>query len=852
MNGFIINIAEGIMKYQKKQEMKKKILAMIAMLMACIMVLSLIAPFTIFAAPVTTNAKAAIVSNGDESAVDDTIGSLKTFGKEQFDVELQAGFDGNYIVKKTMPVRGVITNHGNAFHGEVQIKAYTRTVNRDKEYAIYYQKLDLEQGASKAIDMAATMGSIHKYLEISLVDEKGNKVYQDYLFLTAKDPKTIVIGVLSESTQDLKYLSNLHLAQIIEDNQATQENYQTELNKKYDYPVYLNESTFPSNIEILNSFSVFVVDDFDFSALTQEQRQALHQWVLGGGTIVVGTGAAAQKTLKGLDFLANIQVKGTTTAAEVMGVTGEIPLAQLSGEGLADLWGSDGIKYLSVLEAGKGHVILSHFSLSQAPMAGQDTTLEMLTVALRQVASEAFAVNLYDEGYYDSLRYIATDFPPFEMNSILFIFGAIGVYIVIVGPILYFILKKRDRREKGWIFVPAFSLVFMGLVFLLAQSSTYKSGMIHTVSVVEMQKGSHIAKADTGMAIKYASKGSVTFSSDEKIPISINMDENYYRESLSNNEKCAYRILCGNTTEVTFSDSESWGTQYFGTQSSVDLGGNVESTVKMKDGKYVGEIINHTNIDFYRVVLMLDGNFHAFESLKAGDTLKVDLKIADLEKENENLYGGFNDEAIRKQVTNGEITRKEAYMWYMEHDLRERYYNYQQNTSLIPVTFYGYSQKSILSGEKKLNGKQVLEDSLTMYKQDFPLELSKQEQFEIGLKGTIDSNAKFNENYDEFGSTLYPYEESDFYITYALPEGVKVNQMELQGTARDYVSLPEVLTIFNRKTKEWDEVNLGEKLAVENYIDESNMVEIMMHCLKEKETVLPKLWMQGGGLFAGN
>ncbi|KAF5068751.1 hypothetical protein DSECCO2_239770 [anaerobic digester metagenome] len=846
----MINIVEGIMKYQKRQEMKKKILAIIALLMACIMVLSLIAPFTIFAAPVATNAKT--VGNEDENVVDDTIGTLKTFGKEQFDVELRAGFDGNYVVKKTMPVQGVITNRGDAFHGEVQIKAYTRNVNRDKEYAVYYQKLDLEQGASKAIDMAATMGSIHKYLEISLVDEKGNKVYQDYLFLTAKDPKTVMIGVLNESPQDLKYLSNLHLAQTIEDNQDNQESYQAELNKKYDYHVYLNESTFPGTIEILNSFSVLVVDDFDFSVLTQEQRQALHQWILGGGTMVVGTGAAAQKTLKGLDFLDNIQVKAMTTVPAVEGVEGAIGLAQLSGDGLSVLLGSDGTTYLSVLEKGKGHVILSHFSLSQAPMAGQATTLEMLNVGLGQVASEAFYVDLNDDGYYDNLRYIATDFPPLEMNSILLIFGAIAVYILIVGPVLYFSLKKKDKREKGWILVPAFSFIFMGLVFLLAQGSSYRSGMIHSVSAVEMQEGSHIAKADTGMAIKYASKGSVIFSSDEKIPININMEENHYRDSLSNNEVCAYRILSGNSTEVTFSDSESWGTQYFSTQSSVDLGGNVESTVRMKDGKYVGEIINHTNVDFYRIALMLDGNFHNFESLKAGDTLTVDIKISDLVKENLDLYGGFNNEVVREQVASGEMTRKEAYMLYMEHDLRERYYNYQQNTSLIPVTFYGYSQEPILSGEKKLNGKQVQEDSLTMYKQDFPLELSKQEQFEISLNGIIDSNTKYNENNDEFGSMLYTYEDSDFDITYALPDGVKINQMELQGTTRDYVSLPETLTIFNRKTKEWDEVKLGEKLAVENYIDESNKVEIMMHCLKEEETVLPKLWMQGGGLFVGN
>ena len=52
------------MKYQKKQEVKKKIFAIIALLMALIMILSLIAPFTIFAAPVDQEVTAEAVGSG--------------------------------------------------------------------------------------------------------------------------------------------------------------------------------------------------------------------------------------------------------------------------------------------------------------------------------------------------------------------------------------------------------------------------------------------------------------------------------------------------------------------------------------------------------------------------------------------------------------------------------------------------------------------------------------------------------------------------------------------------------------------------------------------------------------------
>jgi len=368
------------MRYQKKQALKKKILAAVAMILAIIMVLSLLAPFTIYAAPVAQTTTVTIANGSEENQIDETVNSLKSFGKERFSVEIQAGFDESYIVKKAMPVHGVVTNHGDAFHGEVQIKAYTRTANSAKEYAIYYQKLDLEQGASKAIDMEVTMGNIYKYLEISLVDRKGNSVYQDHVTLKAKDPYMVMTGILSESSQDLKYLSNLHLAKVQDD--PTE--YSGEVSRSYDFTVFLDEGTFPNSVGVLNSFSALIVDDFDFSVLTDQQVDAIHQWVLGGGTLVVGTGAAAQKTLNGLDFLSDVNVEGKTMVSELQGVTGEISLAQLNGERITDLRLENGNTIFSSIKMGSGQVVVSHFSLSAAPMAGQGTTLNVLQEVLHQ------------------------------------------------------------------------------------------------------------------------------------------------------------------------------------------------------------------------------------------------------------------------------------------------------------------------------------------------------------------------------------------------------------------------------------------------------------------------------------
>ncbi|WP_313526230.1 hypothetical protein [Anaerotignum sp.] len=836
------------MNYHKKQAMKKKILAAVALVMAIIMILSLIAPFTIFAAPVTQVVNAVTTVVDEENQVDETIDSLNSFGNDQFSVEIQAGFDENYIVRKAMPVRGVITNHGDAFRGEVQVKAYTRAINDSKEYAIYYQKLDLEQGASKSIDMEVTMGNIHKYLEMSLVDEKGNIVFQDYKFLTAKDPSTVMIGVLSESPQDLKYFNNLHLAQMEDDSME----YGGEFSKNYDFPLFLDEESFPRTVGVLNSFSVLVVDDFDFSVLSDQQLDAIQQWVLGGGTLVVGTGAAAQKTLKGLNFLSDIQLGGTTVVPGLKGVVGEVALAQLKGDRLQNLKLEGENALFSAIEVGQGQVVISHFSLSSAPMAGQSETLNMLQEVLRQVAESSFIVTSYDKGgNYDRLRYIAGDFPPFEMSSVYLIIGAIIVYILVAGPVMYFILKKKDKREKGWVLVPLLSFVFMGLIFLLAQSSTYKNGLMNTVAYVEMQPGTTVAKADIGMALKSSGKGDVVFTADEKMPVTIEMDDYYYSDD-PKKEKCAYRISCGDTTEVNFVESPSWGTQYFRSQSSVDLGGGIESTVIMKDEKFVGEIINHTNVDFYRIALVLNGYLQEFDALAAGETLKIDISTKNFSEESWLPYRGYNYEEIRNKVANGELTRKEAYLRYVEQDLQREFFDYNQSSDLIPVTFFGFSETPIVGGDKKVNGKQVLENSISMYHQDFPLELSKQADFQVSLRGTVDAPIKFDLYDDGNESRIYPFEDGDFSVAYMIPEGVHLDGLELQmGTdIKDYMA--ENLWIYNRSTQAWDEATVGEQMNVENYLDENNLVEVKLHCFRERETGVPKLLIKGGGLFAGN
>lgn len=240
-----------------------------------------------------------------------------------------------------------------------------------------------------------------------------------------------------------------------------------------------------------------------------------------------------------------------------------------------------------------------------------------------------------------------------------------------------------------------------------------------------------------------------------------------------------------------------------------------------------------------------------FDALAGGETLEVDISMEELTKEDER-FGDYNYDEIRSAVNNGEISRRDAYLRYIEEDIQQEFYEYEENIDLIPVTFFGFSESPVFQGEKKVNGKKVLENNIVMYFQRFPVELSSLKEFEIPLEGAIYASVDFNQYDNGYGDIIDAFEDGDFNLEYATPTGVRIDELKFEMGMNSDKYIPEFIKIFNRKNQVWDEVALGQPMHAQDYIDENNLVEVVIHCLQDKETKVPKLFIKGGGLFAGN
>ena len=73
--------------------------------------------------------------------------------------------------------------------------------------------------------------------------------------------------------------------------------------------------------------------------------------------------------------------------------------------------------------------------------------------------------------------------------SALLYAGVFLLYVLAIGPIMYVILRKMDKREWMWVIIPAMSLIFTLIVFATSMFYRIRRPFVDEVAIVEYQPG---------------------------------------------------------------------------------------------------------------------------------------------------------------------------------------------------------------------------------------------------------------------------------------------------------------------------------------------------------------------------
>lgn len=210
--------------------------------------------------------------------------------------------------------------------------------------------------------------------------------------------------------------------------------------------VKLNENLLSENGLNIAGLDLIVINNYNTANLKEEHYSALNNWVNEGGTLLIGAGANESKTINNINkgFL-NISSSGTTEKSVVtVSENLNLILSQINFEGATVANNSNGNNLVYSLNRGAGKILVTAFDLGLEPFISSSDSALMLQNMLIGTFDKIYEQN-YNGGYsQDSyeISNILTSIPVEKMLSTVTLGIILGVYAILVGIVLYLILKK--------------------------------------------------------------------------------------------------------------------------------------------------------------------------------------------------------------------------------------------------------------------------------------------------------------------------------------------------------------------------------------------------------------------------
>lgn len=613
--------------------------------------------------------------------------SSVAFAKEetqdsQFSVEITYGYNKYVKYGRYIPVYLDITNSGENFQGQVEVVVAEDYVSQN---TAYIKDIVLNENDSRTVEICIPTLSNNGKIRVNLVDDKGRSIYHKDVRVRMNYSDDIFVGILSDDYNSLNYFDGLTF-----EDTTNYVNYNTrifELDTAH-FPEDPNALDC-LNMIVVNNFDTSQLSDKQYEAL-KYWVEAGGTLMVGTGAAysksmgmfsddyITGTfGDLTKETtefgLSGTEYIepvvpvnredeqeqleeqerleeenlseANSGAVSETKEAAAYSVSPEegVDVVELEDVQPVELdvlnmtvdgsQVNDSLHYNEVSK-GEGRVIIYNFDLGSENFLNFKYNRAVIHSTFSRIAEAGW--NRIVNNSTSTLDYWSVN------NMILNSLGAklpkisgyaiiLFVYVLLVGPVLYIVLKKLDKRHLLWGIVPAASVCFVLIMFFLGSPTRRKEPFINYASLVNLNEGE---------------KEEMTYfssTSPNNRPYSFNVGNEYKLNAITNNYSYGYMgtseeadlddynvgIKYGTDgTQIRIRDVRSFNTNYFAGSRPLEEQSTDEITadISYDDGTYIGTVSNNTAYDLQDVSVQASGDLIKVGDIPAGKTVDVNQK----------------------------------------------------------------------------------------------------------------------------------------------------------------------------------------------------------------------------------
>lgn len=562
------------------------------------------------------------------------------------EVKATAGVSGKAKYQSVVPLQVTVKNNGADFSGDMAINSS----NSYEAASALVVQIDIAAGEEKTFTFYLDGLADYSYSDTDLFAfyegsiEKGKKIaYKGTKRLQSNflDPSSTFIYTLTDKSDRLSAL--LRLSTFVAQSNVEVFN----INQLKDY-------TLPEDSQGLAMANVIVVDEVAIADLTPKQQEALLKWVQDGGTLLLGAADQINATAGVFKEYLPLSLSQEMTAISAEALTklsgGGIftqPISvysATSSEGSLPVLTENNEVLAAKKKVGSGEVIQTTFSLGDQPLASMDGYGALLAkvINIQSISQQGMmrqGQSPLDQISYE-LRNINELFPSFEV-SVSYMLIVIILYILIIGPILYFVLKKADKREHAWWIIPSISVVLSIVLFIVGakdrivqpqvqQSAFYKVNEDNSVngyyveSILTNRSGDFVVNADqntTAVALRNYNNFTGTMG-----PLH---ESSYIKENAS-----------GST--LTLRDLSYWSVQSFGGKTSAQNIGKMDIDITLKNEKLTGTVKNNFPFALKDVTLISGVKEVKLGDIEANGTLQVNKELKTTVLQKPSIFNNYN------------------------------------------------------------------------------------------------------------------------------------------------------------------------------------------------------------------
>ncbi len=728
-----------------------------------------------------------------------SISFLSVSGAEIGDIEIttRVGFNNFYEYDNQVPIKVKLENNLKDIDGKLQI-LFPHDYRGKEVYIAYSKDFSIAKDSTKEVEFSSFITNDIKEIVVRIIDKNDKIIMEKEVMVPRGKPSNdISIGVLSDDFESLNYFNLLFISE------------SQELVNQVNTKMFKLNDNMVENWEVLKNFDIIIINNYNTETFSKLENEALEEWVKNGGFLLIGTGSNYEKTLKGLGDLSYIEVTDLAKIQEINeSIIGSLTVINSTVESGNQLLIENDITIVYNKEAGLGNIMITAFDLGLNPFLKWEGKVNFLRNILDPYVSISKELDIKfgisRSGYYRGNSYsnIVEYIPMDKAAPLKLILWLVAIFILLVGPINYIVLKKLDKRELAWITIPSIVVIFSLFIYIWGFTVRHDKPLSNNVSTIRIIPQSSKAVVNT-------TAGVIAFSNGDT-DISIDGDASFFIDQFDPEEE-SYKFRDGDiileylqndNSHVIYKKQTVWSSQFINVNDDIDVGEGIDHDLRIVNGKIVGEINNKTGLDLEDVVFMCNNDYVKLGSIDVNESKSVNLTLNTAINTNRSYYSIINK---IYPYGNADLDFTNILNDNVKRDVLFRYFDWMHADS-----YTGSSSNILLIGwnREKLSD-DIVVNNINTERMDrnliiapMSINFSKGERVEVPHGIFTPKVLKLDNVYHEYGDSVFHGNGS---VTFSMKPDVdmELEEMEIDITKGLIVSDFEIF-VFNYETNEWE------------------------------------------------